>query len=79
MGLARRNLLQEKLRFGLSMTGIALRGHADVVLNGILSGVMTQAGAYLDTPPARSSSLPPVPITSCWQPPPLPAGTEAAV
>lgn len=51
MHLARRNLLQEKLRFTLSVAGIALSLMLILVLNGLLSGLYRQVGGYLDHAP----------------------------
>jgi putative ABC transport system permease protein len=47
MFLARRNLLHEPIRFGLSVTGIGLAIMLTLVLLGVLTGVRRQTGAYL--------------------------------
>ncbi len=77
--LARRNLLQEKLRFVLSIAGIALSLMIVLVLNGILRGVITQAGAYLDHAPGAVVIAPVGGSSFLLATTPLPVGTEAAV
>ena len=51
MSLARRNLLQNKTRLALSVTGVALSVTLILVLNGFLAGVYRQSSAYLDNTP----------------------------
>ena len=48
MYLARRNLLQDKLRFALSVTGVALAVMLILLLNGILSGMYQQISAFYE-------------------------------
>lgn len=79
MELAYRNLLQEKLRFTLSVAGIALSLMIVLVLNGIATGVSAQTGAYLDRAPGAivvtSAGTENFLLTTAL----LPAGTENAV
>lgn len=51
MSLARRNLLQDKTRLALSVSGVALAVVLMLLLNGLLGGMYTQIGAYLDHSP----------------------------
>lgn len=51
MSLARRNLLQDKARLALSITGVALAVTLMLLLNGLLGGMYAQIGAYLDHSP----------------------------
>lgn len=51
MSLARRNLLQDKTRLALSVAGVALAVMLMLLLNGLLGGMYTQIGAYLDHSP----------------------------
>ena len=51
MSLARRNLLREKTRFALSVTGVALAEMLVLLLGGFLSGIDRQISAYLDQAP----------------------------
>jgi putative ABC transport system permease protein len=51
MSLARRNLLQDKTRLALSASGVALAVMLMLLLNGLLGGMYTQIGAYLDHSP----------------------------
>lgn len=48
MSLARRNLLQDRTRLALSVCGVALAVTLMLLLNGLLGGMYTQIGAYLD-------------------------------
>src|SRR5215204_5039148 len=78
MSLALRNLFHNKVRLLLSATGVALSVMLILILGGFLSGVYTQATAYLDNTPgsvvvvqggiknffAASSVLPPGTVTS---------------
>jgi putative ABC transport system permease protein len=51
MALARRNLLQNKLRLGLSVAGVALAVQLILVLTGFLAGMNRQITAYHDHAP----------------------------
>ncbi len=51
MSLARHNLLQDKTRFGLSVTGVALAVMLILILSGFLNGMYRQISAYLDHTP----------------------------
>ena len=51
MSLARRNLLQDRTRLALSVSGVALAVMLMLLLNGLLGGMYTQIGAYLDHSP----------------------------
>jgi putative ABC transport system permease protein len=51
MSLARRNLLQDKTRMALSFAGVALAVMLMLLLSGLLGGMYTQIGAYLDHSP----------------------------
>ena len=51
MSLARRNLLQDKLRFALSIAGVALAVMLILILSGFLSGMFAQIAAHLDHAP----------------------------
>lgn len=51
MSLARRNLLQDKTRLALSVAGVSLAVMLMLLLNGLLGGMYTQIGAYLDHSP----------------------------
>lgn len=51
MSLARRNLLREKTRFALSVTGVALAEMLVLLLGGFLSGIDRQISAYLEQAP----------------------------
>lgn len=53
MSLARRNLLQDRTRLALSVTGVALAVMLMLLLNGLLGGMYTQIGAYLDHSPGQ--------------------------
>jgi putative ABC transport system permease protein len=48
MDLARRNLLQNRTRLALSVLSVALATMLMLLLNGLLAGMFTQIGAYLD-------------------------------
>jgi putative ABC transport system permease protein len=48
MALARRNLLQDRTRLALSVLGVALAVMLMLLLNGLLGGMYTQIGSYLD-------------------------------
>jgi len=78
MSLALRNLFHNKVRLLLSATGVALSVMLILILGGFLSGVYTQATAYLENSPgsvvvvqggirnffAASSVVPPGTVTS---------------
>ncbi|MCL5292181.1 MAG: ABC transporter permease [Actinobacteria bacterium] len=49
--VARRNLFQEKLRFAISSSGVALAIMLILLLNGFLAGTNRQVTAYLDNEP----------------------------
>ena len=51
MSLAWRNLLRDKTRLGLSVTGVALAVMLILILNGFVSGMNAQVSAYLDHAP----------------------------
>jgi putative ABC transport system permease protein len=51
MLVARRNLLQEKIRLGLSVGGVALAVMLILLLNGFLTGLYRQITSYLDRSP----------------------------
>jgi hypothetical protein len=51
MNLARRNLIQDKTRFGLSVIGVALAVMLILILSGFLNGMYRQISAYLDHTP----------------------------
>ena len=51
MTLAVRNLLSDRLRLGLSVTGVALSLMLIALLNGLLNGMYRQVSAYLDATP----------------------------
>lgn len=51
MSLARRNLFQDKLRFAMSVLGVALAVMLILILSGFLSGMFAQIAAYLDHAP----------------------------
>jgi len=51
MHLARRNLLQDKTRVALSVSGVALAVMLILVLNGLLAGMNRQITSYLDRSP----------------------------
>ncbi len=51
MSLARRNLVQDKTRFLLSVTGVALAVMLILILSGFLNGMYRQISAYLDHTP----------------------------
>lgn len=51
MSLARRNLLQDRTRLALSVLGVALAVMLMLLLNGLLGGMYTQIGAYLNHSP----------------------------
>lgn len=53
MSLARRNLVQDKTRLALSVCGVALAVALMLLLNGLLGGMYTQIGAYLDHSPGQ--------------------------
>ena len=53
MSLARRNLFQDKTRLTLSVSGVALAIMLMLLLNGLLGGMYTQIGAYLNHSPGR--------------------------
>ena len=48
MSLARRNLVQDKTRFMLSVIGVALAVMLILILSGFLNGMYRQISAYLD-------------------------------
>src|SRR5512143_2008960 len=48
MNLARRNLIQDKTRFALSVLGVALAVMLILILSGFLNGMYRQISAYLD-------------------------------
>ena len=51
LGLARRNLVQDKIRLGLSLLGVALAVMLIVFLLGFSAGIYKRAGAYLENSP----------------------------
>jgi putative ABC transport system permease protein len=51
MSLARRNLFQDKLRFAMSVLGVALAVMLILILSGFLSGMFAQIAAYLNHAP----------------------------
>jgi putative ABC transport system permease protein len=51
MSLARRNLMQDRARLALSVAGVALSVLLMLLLNGLLGGMFTQIGAYLEQSP----------------------------
>lgn len=51
MSLAIRNLMHDKLRLALSVTGVALAIMLILILTGFLAGVYKQAATYLDNSP----------------------------
>lgn len=51
MNIAQRNLFQDKFRFVLSITGVALAVMLILLLKGFLSGMNRQISAYLDNAP----------------------------
>src|SRR5512143_1277872 len=51
MNLARRNLIQDKTRFALSVLGVALAVMLILILSGFLNGMYRQISAYLDHTP----------------------------
>ncbi len=51
MSLAGRNLIQDKMRFGLSVIGVALAVMLILILSGFLNGMYRQISAYLDHTP----------------------------
>ena len=51
MSLARRNLIQDKTRFALSVTGVALAVMLILILSGFVNGMYRQISAYLDHTP----------------------------
>ena len=51
MGVATRNLLRDKTRLGLSVTGVALAIMLILILNGFIAGIYKQVSAYLDHAP----------------------------
>jgi len=51
VSLAVRNLFQDKLRFALSIAGVALAVMLILILNGFLSGMFAQIAAYLNHAP----------------------------
>ena len=51
MSLARRNLVQDKIRFVLSVVGVALAVMLILILSGLLNGMYRQISAYLDHTP----------------------------
>jgi putative ABC transport system permease protein len=53
MALARRNLLQDGTRLALSVLSVALAVMLMLLLNGLLGGMYTQIGAYLDHTPGQ--------------------------
>ena len=56
--LAWRNLVRDRLRFALSLAGVALAVMLILILNGYLAGVYRQAAAYLDETPGTLVVLP---------------------
>ena len=58
MKLALQNLLQDKLRFALSVTGIALAVMLILFLLGLRAGVFRSAGIYLDNAPGSVAVMP---------------------
>src|SRR5512136_2035324 len=52
MSLARRNLIQDKTRFALSVIGVALAVMLILILSGFLNGMYRQISAYLDHTPS---------------------------
>jgi len=57
MGVATRNLLRDKTRLGLSVTGVALAVMLILVLNGFIAGIYLQVSAYLDHAPGSVAVL----------------------
>jgi putative ABC transport system permease protein len=53
MWLARRNLVQDRTRLALSIAGVTLAVTLMLLLNGLLNGMYTQIGAYLDHSPGQ--------------------------
>ncbi|MBI4674528.1 MAG: ABC transporter permease [Chloroflexi bacterium] len=51
MGIARRNLFQDKTRLTLSIGGVALAVMLTLLLNGFLTGMFAQISAYLENAP----------------------------
>ncbi len=51
MKIAWRNLLQDKTRLGFSIAGVALAVMLVLILNGFVTGLNAQIGAYLDHEP----------------------------
>lgn len=78
MSVARHNLLQDKLRFGLSVIAISLAITVVLVLDGIAAGVVTQTGAYLTHAPGELVVAPPGSNNFLLTTTSLPPGTEAA-
>jgi putative ABC transport system permease protein len=79
MFLARRNLLHDKVRLGLSVAGVALAVMLILLLNGFLAGMFRQITSYLDRSPgsvvvAQSGVTNMLGATSL-----LPGGTAARV
>ena len=58
MSLAWRNLLRDRTRRSLSVTGVALAVMLILILNGFVSGMNHQVSAYLDHPPGSSVLVP---------------------
>src|SRR3989304_2164305 len=58
MKLALQNLLQDKLRFALSVTGIALAVMLILFLLGLRAGVFRSAAIYLDNAPGSVAVMP---------------------
>jgi hypothetical protein len=52
--IALRNLLQDRFRPLLSITGVALAVMLVLTLEGFVAGLYRQVGAYLENSPARS-------------------------
>ncbi len=79
MSLARRNLVQDKVRFGLSVAGIGLAVMLILIFSGFLSGINQQVTSYLDHSPGSlvvvQSGVTSLTGTTSL----LPAGTEARV
>lgn len=57
MGVATRNLLRDKTRLGLSVTGVALAIMLILILNGFIAGIYKQVSAYLDHAPGSVAVL----------------------
>ncbi|MHB8508012.1 MAG: ABC transporter permease [Candidatus Dormibacteria bacterium] len=57
MGIAAKNLLRDKTRLALSVTGVALAIMLILILNGFIAGINLQVSAYLDHAPGSVAVL----------------------